>query len=139
MWKGLVVGAGEFAPAPAKSSRAKWVIAGVLGVVAIGGGLYAAGVFGGGTASEPAKLPPQAEPPTPAPTPAPTPSPAAVAVPVPADASVADAPTDAAVADAPSDAAVPTIPIDAGSAAAPTTKVKPKKKKSVTNKGSNHP
>lgn len=41
VWKGLVVGADDFAPpAPAKSSGGRWVVIGILAAAAIGAGAY---------------------------------------------------------------------------------------------------
>lgn len=105
MWKGLVVGADEFAPQPAKSSSRgpKWVLVGLLGATVAGGGLYAAGVFGGSSSSsstsgEPSQTPAQAPPKDePAAKPA-----SAVAATAPADAAApVAAPPDAAAAEAP--------------------------------------
>jgi hypothetical protein len=51
-WRGTVVGADEFAPARPKSSRAKWIVVGVLGAGAIGAGAYAI-TRGSGDAASP--------------------------------------------------------------------------------------
>ena len=40
-WRGNVVGLDEFSTAPKKRGRAKWIVAGILGAGAIGGGAYA--------------------------------------------------------------------------------------------------
>jgi hypothetical protein len=103
VWKGLVVPAGEFAPAQAKrGSRARtWTIVGVLGGAGVAGGaLYAAGVFGGGSSAPAVVAAPSVGSAAPL---LPDAAPAPVAV-VPLDAAVA-APLDA---DAVSSAALPT-------------------------------
>jgi hypothetical protein len=110
-WHGVVVGADEFAPARAKRSRAKWAIVGVLGVGGVGGGLYAAGVVGGSSASRSTP----AQPPAEAVAHTPTPPPAAVLAQAPADAGVAAITIDAGLAVTPSSA-------DAISSAAPPLK-----------------
>jgi len=125
MWKGLVVGADEFAPQPAKrSSRGpKWALVGLLGATVAGGGLYAAGVFGGGSSnsSAPAQAPPKDEP---AAKPAP-----AVAATTPADAAAPiAAPADAAVAETPLKAdAISSVgpPLKSGKATPASKKKKP--------------
>jgi hypothetical protein len=106
VWKGLVVPAGEFAPAqPKRGSRTRtWAIVGVLGGGGVAGGaLYAAGVLGHGS-SEPAAAAPQAQAQAQAPLPPQDAVPPDAAV-VPSDAGVAAAPLDA---DAVSSAALPT-------------------------------
>ncbi len=40
MWRGTVVSADDFATAPKKKSRAKWIVIGALGAAAVGGGAY---------------------------------------------------------------------------------------------------
>ena len=142
VWKGVVVSADDFAPAPApRRSRApRWVILAVLGAIAV-----AAGVIVALYTSSDAEPPAQASPPA-----------AAAVVPVLPDAAVApvvvpaaDAapaivpPVDAAVADAPPDAAPAAVP-EAIVAPKPATarpvskkpvlkkKVVPKKKKPAT-------
>jgi len=125
MWKGLVVGADEFAPPPKpRRSRAKWAIAGLLVAGAGGAGVYYFGFAGSSDA------PPLAPVPASTPPPAPTPAPAVShpAPPPPDAAPVADAPPPVDAA-APADAAPP--PDAAKPAPAAVTK---KKKKKTTKK-----
>ena len=123
MWKGLVVGADEFAPAPAKrgSHARTWAIVGALGALAAGGGLYASGVFAG--SSDPAK---PASPNTVTPAPRATPVPAAIS----------SAPGDAAapLVAAPPDAAVPAGPTKADAISSVGPPLKPSKATAVTKK-----
>jgi hypothetical protein len=127
MWRGTVVSADDFATAPAKKSRAKWVVAGVLGVGAIGAGGYAmwpssssgASTSGSGSAEQ-----------APPPAPAPAPPPAAVpAPPPPADAAPPpEAPADAVTADAAAEPAA-TAPAKPPAKKPPPKKKPPAKKK----------
>jgi hypothetical protein len=135
MWKGLVVGADDFAPAPPKrGSRAmRWGLIGVLGAGAAAGGVYALGGFGGGSHDPP----PAAQAPVPVATPAPSPPP-----PAPADAAA----MAAAPVDAPAPAGPPGPPgppaVDAVSSVAPPIAKSPtapaKKKKPTAAKKRSH-
>jgi hypothetical protein len=117
-WRGTVVSADEFAPAPAKrGSRAKWAVVALLGAGGLGGGAYAMWGRGGGSPDAPATAAMVAPAPgsaagsaagsaTPAPavaasTPAAT-NPGSAAAPAVADAGVATAPVVAAGSAAPS-------------------------------------
>lgn len=116
VWKGLVVGADEFAPPrPPPRSRTRWLVVGILGAAAIGGGAY---FLWPKQSAAPPTPDAAAKKPDAAPTPDARP-----------DAQPIDAAVDAAPADAPSDAASADAGVDAG--------VKPKpiiKKKGVIKK-----
>jgi hypothetical protein len=131
VWKGVVVSADEFAPAPApRTSRApRWVIFGVLGAGAVAaGGVYA---FYPSSNAEP---PPHASPPAAAAAVPVTPDAAPAPMVPAADAAPADVtPVDAATADAPPDAAPVAVP-DAAVPPKPATKKPVIKKKVVLKK-----
>jgi hypothetical protein len=40
VWKGLVVGADDFAPPPRKSKGARWIVIAILGLAGLGAGAY---------------------------------------------------------------------------------------------------
>jgi hypothetical protein len=106
VWKGLVVGADDFAPpAPAKSSGGRWVVIGILAAAAIGAGAYVVWPKASVTPAMDAAAKPAVAPPIDA-----LPQDAAVADAVPDATSIEDAavPEDAAVA-APPDAGVKVI------------------------------
>ena len=122
MWRRVPVGADEFVPVKPKGARARtWVLVGVLGAGAAGGGWYA---FRG--ASKDSAPPQHAEAPTPSPAAQPaTPAPPPVAA--RADAAVAVAPP-------PPDAAVPAAADAISSVAPPPKAVHTKKKKPISKK-----
>ena len=97
VWKGLVVGADDFAPPPpAKSSGGRWIVVGILAAAAIGAGAYLVW--------------PKAAAPVVAPIASDSAAKPAVAPPVdamPQDAAPADAPPDQDAASVPEDAAPP--------------------------------
>jgi hypothetical protein len=103
VWKGLVVGADEFAPPPPpRRSLGKWVVAGVLGAAAVGAGGYALYPNSATPAAPDARPKPdaaQADAARPDAPPLDAAPPADAAPPV--DASVADATADAGVKPAP--------------------------------------
>jgi hypothetical protein len=92
VWKGLVVGADEFAPPAPPSRSRRWIVVAILGVAAAGAGTY---VLWPKSAAAPATPDAAAKKPDAAPTPD---------APPPPDARP-DAAVDAALADAPSDSA----------------------------------
>lgn len=124
VWKGLVVGADEFAPAAApKSKKRTWLVVAIVGVLAAGGGATYALWPSGSTGPKPsdAAVAPVVKP-------APPPADAAPPDVAPADAAEADAsPGDAAVGDA-------GVPGDAGAAAPGAPVKKTVKKKGVLRK-----
>ena len=115
-WRGTVVGADEFAPAPKRRSRARWVIVGVLGVGAIGAGAYL--MWPG--SSEDGKPAAQQAPPQ--------------QVAAKLDAGSAPAPVTTAPADAAAAAATSAPPSDAGAGEAPPPDAAPPPAKKATSK-----
>jgi hypothetical protein len=125
-WLGRVVGADEFAPAPVKrGSRARSIaIVSVLGVGAVGAGLYAAGTFDhASVAPAPGSAAPA--PGSAAPVPAAAASLRADAAVAVADAVPADAAVPAAAAVAKPDAISSVAPPFKGKSASTATKKKP--------------
>jgi hypothetical protein len=105
VWKGLVVGADEFAPPPKPHrSRARWLVAGLL--VAGAGGVAAYELTGSGESATSATAPSPSPSPTPSPNPSPSPSPSPSPAPTPVATPPALLPADAAASSpAPDDAA----------------------------------
>ena len=118
VWKGVVVGADDFAPpAPAKSSGGRWVVVAILAAAAIGAGAYlvwpkaSVPAVAGDAAARPAVAPP--------------------ADALPQDAAAADATSieDAVAVPATESTADAAVPEDAAVAAPPDAGVKPIKRK----------
>jgi hypothetical protein len=124
-WKGTVVGADEFSPlAPRRRGRAKWLVAGVLGAGAIGGGAYAMWPSSEEGAPVPAAKPVVATPDEPPPPAAKSPPPEAKPVPA------AKPPPEAKPKPVPAAAiAEPAAPADAGVAPADAATAAPAKKR----------